>query len=173
MMLLIAPAWLLALLAFLCAAPALAEQALDPRTVREAERTAQQIERELAQAPLTRERRAFAHCPPLGLVHERWRDASGITRRYVVDGGSDDSRVKFTHYYDRLGRLRLIVVEAGAVNGTQIRDRIVFALDGSRLSETRRRLAGPGYAWQTPWPDTFVVRNPDRAFAAQTPCGLP
>ncbi len=170
--LVIKPACLLVMLALLVAAPALAEQAADPRTVREAERTAQQIEREVAQARLTRERRAFADCPPLGIVHERFRDASGITRRYVVDGGSDDSRVKFTHYYDRLGRLRLIVVEAGAVNGTQIRDRIVFALDGSRLSETRRRVAGPGYAWQTPWSDTLVVRNPDQVFAAQTRCGV-
>jgi hypothetical protein len=162
-----------ALLALVIGTSAFAEDAADPRTRNEAIRTAQQIEREVGQAQLTREHRSFGECPPNGSTHERFRDASGVTRRYVVDWGSSDSRIKFTHYYDRLGRLRLIVVDAAAVNGTRENDRIVFALDGSRLSEIRRRVAGPGYAWQNPWPDNLVVRNPDNVFAAQTRCGLP
>jgi hypothetical protein len=157
----------------LAAAGARAEDAPDPRTRNEALRTAQQVEREVGQAQLVRERRSFPACPPNGSTHERWRDADGITRRYAVEGGSGDSHVKLTHLYDRLGRLRLVIIEAAAVNGTRESVRLVYALDGSRLAETRRRVAGPGYAWPSPWPENAIVRNPDQAFASESRCGGP
>jgi hypothetical protein len=154
---------------------AFAEDAPDPRTRNEAARVAQQIEREVGQAQLTRERRTFPTCLPQPSVHERFRDGENVTRRYDVDWRGGDARVfqRLVYYYDRLGRLRLMVAEIGAANGTREQVRIVFALDGSRLAETRRRLAGNGSAAPTPWPDTLVVRSPEHAFAEQTGCGVP
>jgi len=164
-----------ALLALLLGTAAFAEDAPDPRTRNEAARVAQQIEREVGQAQLTRERRTFATCLPQPSVHERFRDAQGVTRRYDVDWHGNDARVfqRLGHYYDRLGRLRLLIADVGAISGTREQVRIVFALDGSRLSDTRRRVAGTGTAAPSPWPDDLVVRNPEHVFAAETPrCGL-
>jgi hypothetical protein len=156
-------------------APAFAEDAPDPRTRYEAARVAQQVEREVGQAQLTRERRSFTTCQPQPAVHDRFRDADNITRRYEVEWHGGDARVfdRLAYYYDRLGRLRLMNADIGASNGAREQVRIVFALDGSRLTETRRRVAGSGAAGPTPWPDDLVVRNPEHVFAAETPpCGL-
>jgi hypothetical protein len=165
-----------ALLSLMLGTAAFAEDAPDPRTRNEAARVAQQIEREVGQAQLTRERRTFATCTPQPSAHERYRDTQGVTRRYDVDWRGNDGRVfqKIVHYYDRLGRLRLVVADVGAISGAREQVRIVFALDGSRLSETRRHVAGTGAAAPTPWPDDLVARNPERVFTAETPrCGLP
>jgi hypothetical protein len=166
---------IVALLLALLGTPASAEDAPDPRTRYEAARLAQQVEREVGQAQLTRERRSFADCQPHPAVHDRFHDADGVTRRYDVEWHGSDARVfdRLQYFYDRLGRLRVMNADVGAANGAHEQVRIVFALDGSRLSETRRRVSGTTAAGPTPWPDELVVRNPEHVFAAQTPsCGL-
>src|SRR5262249_49240598 len=110
-----------AFLVVLLGTAAFAEDAPDPRTRYEAARVAQQVERGVGEAQLPRERRTFAACTPHPSVHERFRDAEGTTRRYDVDWRGSDARVfqKITHYYDRLGRLRLVVADVGAANGVR------------------------------------------------------
>lgn len=162
------------LLALGLVAPAAAQ---DAAAVARADRAAVAAEREvtaaLAQRSLTSEEREFAACPPLGVHHERWRDAGGVTRLYRTDQGSDDSRVTTAQYYDGAGRLRLVIVEAAAVNGTALRDRIVIDDAGRRVRESRRRISGPGYTFPARWPDDLLVRTPDRSFASNDPCGRP
>jgi hypothetical protein len=167
-------AFLLGTAAFAALAPARAEDAPDPRTRYEAARVAQQVEREVGQAQLTRERHSFATCQPNPAIHDRFHDSDGVTRRYDIEWHGSDGRVfdRLQHYYDRLGRLRLLVADVGAISGAREQVRIVFALDGSRLSETRRHVAGTGAAGPTPWPDSLVVRNPEHVFAQQDGCGL-
>lgn len=169
------PRWLLAPLAaaLFAASPAIAQ---DTRAIAQADRTARIVEREvneaLARRALEAEAREFADCPPLGSRHERFRDRAGVTRLYRTEQGSDDSHVATRQYYDREGRLRLVLIEAGAVNGTDLRDRIVFDEAGRRVRETRRRIAGPGYTFPARWPDDWMVPAPDRSFASADPCGI-
>lgn len=170
------PPWPLALLAAAMLSAAAPAAAQDARALAQADRAAQTVEREvneaLARRMLSAEAREFANCPPLGSRHERFRDRSGVTRLYRTEQGSDDSSVATRQYYDREGRLRLVLIEAGAVNGTQLRDRIVFDAAGQRMRETRRRIAGPGYTFSTRWPDSWLVPAPDRSFLSSDPCGI-
>ena len=90
-----------------------------------------------------------------------FRDRSGLTRKYVVSGGSDDSSVQAEYYYDDSGTLRFIFGTLNAVNGTSIEKRVYFDEKGRHL-HTNRREKGPGY------PDDsikVVIRDPDADLA--------
>jgi len=89
-----------------------------------------------------------------------FRDRAGLTRKYVVSGGSDDSSVHAEYYYDASGTLRFIFGTLNAVNGTSIEKRVYFDEKGRHL-HTNRREKGPGY------PDDSikaVIRDPDADF---------
>jgi hypothetical protein len=98
-------------------------------------------------------------------------DANGVIRSYHFGGGSEDSAVSRALYYDRNGRLRFVLIKAGAVNGTRLEHRIYLSKDGKRLWEKQTLLEGPGYTFpKHTWPEEDLVRNPKLAFDQKTPC---
>jgi hypothetical protein len=75
---------------------------------------------------------------------ELYKDQRGIIRKYVVDGGTGDSRARAEYYYDEKGIARFTYRFRGAYNGTEIEDRIYFDERGQHLY-TNHKTKGPGY----------------------------
>ena len=87
---------------------------------------------------------------------ELYTDNKGIVRKYVIDGGSEDSRARAEYYYDSKGIPRFTYRFRGAYNGTQKEYRIYFDEKGDHLY-TNIKKKGPGYT-QSGLTDS--VRNP-------------
>lgn len=123
----------------------------------------------IAQKKLKLEAKTISYCPSWDLERKKYATANGVVRRYVKAGGSEDSAVTSDHTYDALGRLRFVLVTAGAVNDTRLEQRIYFDATSKRLW-VDRRMTGPGY----PFDDADFLRelvwNPKQAFAAALPC---
>lgn len=75
---------------------------------------------------------------------ELYRGKNSIVRRYVVDGGSEDSRARAEYYYSDIGVPRFTYRFRGAFNGTRVEERIYFDEKGLHLY-TNRKEQGPGY----------------------------
>ncbi len=73
-----------------------------------------------------------------------YRDSNSVIRKYVVDGGSGDSRARAEYYYNEKGIPRFTYRFRGAFNGTQVEERIYFGENGQHLY-TNRKEKGPGY----------------------------
>jgi hypothetical protein len=73
-----------------------------------------------------------------------YSDQRGTIRKYVVDGGTGDSRARAEYYYDEKGISRFTYRFRGAFNGTEIEDRIYFDGRGQHLY-TNHKSKGPGY----------------------------
>ena len=104
-------------------------------------------------------------------------DSKGIVRRYENEAGSDDSALRWQHYYDQSGRLRFVFISGGAVNGSQLEHRVYFDENGNRVWEEHKYLKGPGYTFPEVWPEEKNDRarpiqksDPAKAFAATSPC---
>jgi hypothetical protein len=98
-------------------------------------------------------------------------DANGVIRSYHFSGGSEDSAASRALYYDRDGRLRFVLIKAGAVNGTSLEHRIYLSKDGKRLWEKHTRLKGPGYTFpSSEWPEQDLIWNPRLAFDEKSRC---
>lgn len=98
-------------------------------------------------------------------------DASGRVRYYEKQAGSDDSALKWEHYYDEAGRLRFVLITGGAANGSQLEHRIYFGEDGKRLHEEHKYTKGPGYTFPAVWPnEQLQLSDPAAAFAATSRC---
>ena len=123
----------------------------------------------IAQKKLRLEAKTFGYCPSWDLERKKYASANGVVRRYVKAGGSDDSAVTLDHTYDALGRLRFVLVKAGAVNDTQLEQRWYFDASGKQLWLDRRQ-TGPGYTFSDADFRREMVFNPKRAFAAAPPC---
>lgn len=123
----------------------------------------------IAQKKLTVQQKTFNYCPSLDLERKQYSSANGIVRRYVKGGGSDDSSVTFEHTYDALGRLRFVLVTAGAINDTHLEQRMYFDTSGKTLWSDRR-MTGPGYPFDDAYFLRALVRDPKKAFAAAEPC---
>jgi len=116
--------------------------------------------------------RTFEFCE---LYHDGSRvlllESSGAPRYYQRGAGSGDSSVTWSHYYDIAGRLRFVLISAGAVNGTHVLHRIWFDETGERVREEQKRVEGPGYPFPgSPWPDEDLVRDPKAAFESPNVC---
>ena len=123
----------------------------------------------IAQKKLRLEQKAFGYCPSWDLERKRYASANGVVRRYVKTGGSDDSAVTLEHTYDVLGRLRFVLVKAGAVNNTRLEQRWYFDSSGKSLWVDRRQ-TGPIYTFSDADFLREMVRNPKKAFTAAPPC---
>lgn len=75
---------------------------------------------------------------------ELYTDQKGTIRKYVIDGGTGDSRARAEYYYNENGINRFTYRFRGAYNGTEIEDRIYFDEKGRHLY-TNRTSKGPGY----------------------------
>jgi hypothetical protein len=102
-------------------------------------------------------------------------EATGTVRSYYFSGGSEDSAAWRALYYDRDGRLRFVLIEAGAVNGTRLEHRIYLSKYGKRLWEVQTMLEGPGYTFPSHrWWEKDLVRNPShKCFAAGSTISQP
>ncbi|MBD0326633.1 MAG: hypothetical protein ICV68_09385, partial [Pyrinomonadaceae bacterium] len=80
--------------------------------------------------------REFEYCEPYedGL-RTLAIDANGRVRYYEKQAGSDDSALKWEHYYDESGRLRFVFITGGAANGSTLEHRIYFDEMGKRIWE--------------------------------------
>ncbi|MEA2205129.1 MAG: hypothetical protein QOE77_1905 [Blastocatellia bacterium] len=116
--------------------------------------------------------RKFEYCEPYEDTLRRIAiDDKGIARSYVKEGGSDDSALKWEHYYDSAGRLRFVFITGGAVNGSELEHRIYFDEAGKRIREEQKYVKGPGYTFPEKWPDEQLQSTEARkAFAAKSPC---
>lgn len=75
---------------------------------------------------------------------ELYTGANSVVRKYVIDGGSEDSRARAEYYYNERGVPRFTYRFRGAFNGTQVEERIYFDENGKELY-TNRTEKGPGY----------------------------
>ncbi len=75
---------------------------------------------------------------------ELYTDHNSIVRKYVVDGGSEDSRARAEYYYNEKGVPRFTYRFRGAFNGTRVEERIYFDESGKQLYLNRTE-EGPGY----------------------------
>jgi hypothetical protein len=116
--------------------------------------------------------RKFEYCEPYEDTLRRIAiDDKGIARSYVKEGGSDDSALKWEHYYDSAGRLRFVFITGGAVNGSELEHRIYFDEGGHRIREEQKYVKGPGYTFPEKWPDEQLQSaNARKAFAASSSC---
>jgi hypothetical protein len=110
-------------------------------------------------------------CDPPALETRRivFRDHEGRVRKFVSEGGSDDSAYRLEHHYDESGRLRFAFGRSGAVSQTIVEHRLYFAESGALLWKDRRQ-TGPGYTFAAEWPEEFLVRDPALAFDAPKQC---
>lgn len=116
--------------------------------------------------------RKFEYCEPYeDTLRRKAVDARGLVRMYEKQGGSDDSSLTTKHYYDEAGRLRFVFIIGGAVNGSQLEQRIYFDQDGQRIWEEHKYVKGPGYTFPEVWPDDQLqLKDPAGAYAAKSPC---
>ena len=117
------------------------------------------------------ERRAFEYCEPYADVSRAISTRrDGLVRKYQYEGGSDDSAIKVSHYYDDRGTLRFVLASGGAVNGTKVEYRVYFDEAGKRFWHDYRLVAGPGYTFPPVWPDEWLIREPRASFVARNSC---
>ena len=115
------------------------------------------------------ERQNFEYCPSWDLERSKFTAANGVVRRYIKAGGSEDSAVTFEHTYDAQGRLRFVLVTAGAVNDTHLELRCYFDAAGRRVWLDRRQ-TGPGYTFADADFVREMVWQPKKAFVVASPC---
>ena len=116
-------------------------------------------------------KRSFEYCEPYeDSVRIIGTDAQGRVRFYQKEGGSDDSALKFEHYYDEAGRLRFVFITGGAVSGSKLEQRIYFDADGKRIWE-EQTFTAPGYTWPEVWPEEQLqISDPETKFSSNSPC---
>ena len=85
-------------------------------------------------------------------------DAAGQTRKFVSEGGSDDSAYTVSQYFDKAGILRFVLVKAGAVNGASAEYRIYFDAAGQKIWENRTITSKQGYTFPESWPEDAIPR---------------
>ena len=127
-----------------------------------------QVTQLAAQGQLLQVKRDFGCIGALDSLRIMWRDASGQTRKYMVQGGSDDSAVTISQYYGPDGRLSFALIEAGAVNGTHTETRLYYGPAGNLIKSDEKTVHGPGYPFG-PLAEQ-VVQFPEVAFNAPSPC---
>jgi hypothetical protein len=116
--------------------------------------------------------REFEYCEPYeDALRSIARDARGRVRYYERQGGSEDSALKWQHYYDEAGRLRFVFITGGATNGAELEHRIYFDEQGKRIWEEHKYTKGPGYTFPEIWPaEQLQLRDAAAAFAAKSSC---
>ncbi|MEW6732753.1 MAG: hypothetical protein AB1489_15610 [Acidobacteriota bacterium] len=124
----------------------------------------QAVEQDIRKGKLKKAEREVESCSPLGDKRTIFFDSQGRIRKYVWDGGSEDSALMMRYYYDQLGRLRFIFITGGAVNGSQLEHRIYFDENRSRIWEEHKYTKGPGYTFPSIWPDSEIVYQPKQAY---------
>jgi hypothetical protein len=126
----------------------------------------------LSRKTFTVRKRAFEYCEPYAdAARTLATDSRGRARFYKNEGGSDDSALKWEHYYDDAGHLRFVLITGGAVNGSELEHRIYFDETGKRIWEEQTYKKGPGYTFPKVWPDDQLqITDPAGKFSSASPC---
>jgi hypothetical protein len=119
-----------------------------------------------AAGKLQKSSKTFDYCPAWDLQRVML-EGGEVVRFYKSSGGSDDSAVRMEHTYDAKGRLRFVLVKAGAVNHTHLEYRCYLSETGVILWKDQR-VQGPGYAFADF--SKYFAFDPKKAFAAGSPC---
>jgi hypothetical protein len=98
--------------------------------------------------------------PYIDDMRQAFFDSKGKIRKLVTSGGSEDSSLTFTSYYDKDGKLRFVYIVGGAVNGTGIQHRIYLDASGAKIWEIQKLVEGPGYTFPAEWPREQLVFDP-------------
>jgi hypothetical protein len=132
----------------------------------------QAVNAAMSRKSLTVRKRAFEYCEPYEDTKRTIAtDSMGHVRFYLSEGGSDDSALKWEHYYDETGRLRFVFITGGAINGSKLEHRIYFDENGKRIWEDHTYTKGPGYTFPEVWPDDQLqINNPAAKFSSKSPC---
>jgi hypothetical protein len=140
--------------------------------IKEVRAVVERVEADLKKGVYKVSKRMFDYCEPYAdSLRAMAVDSEGRVGRYEKEGGSEDSSLKWKHYYDEGGHLRFVFITGGAVNGSELEHRIYFDEAGKRLWEDQKYTKGPGYTFPTVWPDEELQRaDPAKAFAAASPC---
>jgi hypothetical protein len=140
--------------------------------IKEVRAVVQTIKSNLSRKAYRMKTRKFEYCEPYEDGQRTiGTDRSGRVRYYEKQAGSEDSALKWEHYYDEAGRLRFVFITGGAANGSQLEHRIYFDQNGKRIWEEQKYTKGEGYTFPAVWPDDQLnINNAATAFAAKSPC---
>jgi hypothetical protein len=140
--------------------------------IKAARAVVQTVKASLSRKSFNMRTRKFEYCEPHADSQRTLAiDGRGRVRYYEKQGGSEDSALKWEHYYDESGRLRFVFITGGATNGAELEHRIYFGEDGKRIWEQQKYTKGEGYTFPTVWPDEQLnIRDVNAAFAAKSPC---
>jgi hypothetical protein len=132
----------------------------------------QSVKTGMSRKAFTIRKRAFEYCEPYEDTERVLAtDAHGRARFYQSAGGSEDSSLRWEHYYDEAGRLRFVFITGGATNGTELEHRIYFNGAGKRIWEEQTYKKGPGYTFPQVWPDEQLqITDAARKFASKSSC---
>jgi hypothetical protein len=132
----------------------------------------QTVKNGMSRKSFTVKKRAFEYCEPYEDTERMIAtDSRGRTRFYQNAGGSDDSSLKWEHYYDEAGRLRFVFITGGAVNGSELEHRIYFDEAGKRIWEEHTYKKGPGYTFPEVWPDEQLqISDAATKFSSKSSC---
>ena len=132
----------------------------------------QAVKAGLSKNSFTVKRRAFEYCEPYeDTARTIATDSKGVVRFYQNEGGSDDSSLKWEHYYDERGQLRFVFITGGAVNGSRLEHRIYFDEAGKRIWEEHVYKKGPGYTFPDVWPDEQLqIKDAAAKFSSKSNC---
>ena len=103
-------------------------------------------------------------------VRTLYTDAQGIHRLFQGAGGSEDSKVHRSFFYDVNGKLRFSFIRGGASDGTVLEYRIYFSPEGKKIWSMKKKTGGPGYTFPDEWSEEDFVRDPLATFNEADPC---
>lgn len=140
--------------------------------IRQVRAVVQSVKAGLSANSFTIRKRAFEYCEPYeDTARTIATDSRGRVRFYLSEAGSEDSALKWEHYYDEAGRLRFVFITGGAANGSKLEHRIYFGEDGKRLWEEQTYTKGPGYTFPEVWPaDQLQINDAASKYSASPPC---
>lgn len=132
----------------------------------------QSVNNGMSRRSFTVKKRVFEYCEPYEDTERMIAtDQRGRTRFYKNAGGSEDSSLKWEHYYDETGRLRFVFITGGAVNGSELEHRIYFDEAGKRIWEEHTYKKGPGYTFPEVWPDEQLqISDAATKFSSKSSC---
>jgi len=104
--------------------------------IKEIRKIVEQIEVDIRRERLVLTARHFCYAEPGWTDHEVARTNEGKILRYARVGGSDDSLVTQTSYYDSSGRLRFVYQKTGHVAVGKMEKRLYFDETGQLIWQT-------------------------------------
>ena len=116
----------------------------------------------------TWESNAACEAPSMDMERDAWRDQAGRIRRYIREGGSEDSAYRMELSYDEEGKLLFVYARMNASNESTVEFRIYY--EHGKEFWRHRKAAGPDYSWPTAFPDAFVTGDPETALKAPKNC---